>query len=69
LTGPAAVQLGLDIVFTQLDTGGAAINDGPNAFAMGLTECGHAEDCAECTGHGFLPRFSSYLSFVQQFKD
>jgi hypothetical protein len=51
LSRPASIQLGLNIRFTEFDVGWAAVHNGANAFAVGLTECGDAKNSAECAGH------------------
>jgi hypothetical protein len=48
----------LDIRFTEFDVGGAAVHDGPDAFAVGLAEGGDAKNSAECAGHCSILCFS-----------
>ena len=51
--GSAAIELGLDVVFAEVQSGRTAIHDGTDPFTVGLAERRYPEEGSKSAGHEF----------------
>ncbi len=54
LSRPAAVELRLNILFTQCQPGRTAVHHGTDRFAVGFAECGDPKKCSKRAAHAVL---------------